>query len=236
MLSHLAIIMDGNGRWAKSRNLPRVSGHKKGSETVRDVLKSCIENKIHYLTLYAFSAENWERPKEEVNDLMNLLRFYIGKELKTLNKNDIKILVIGDRSKLPQDIKDQIEEAEKLTENNKTLSLQIAISYGSRQEISSAAKQIAIDVQNNKIQIEDINKNLFEEYLYTSNIPDPDLLIRTGGDQRISNYLLWQCAYTEFYFTETLWPDFSNECLEEAIEDFSTRERKFGRTERDNVA
>jgi len=236
MLTHLAIIMDGNGRWAKSRNLPRVSGHKKGSETVRDVLKSCVKNKISYLTVYAFSAENWERPKEEVNDLMNLLRFYIGKELKSLHENDIKIAIIGERSKLPKDIREQINKAEKLTENNKALSLQIAISYGSRQEISNAAKQIALDVRENKINIDNIDHNLFEKYLYTSKIPDPDLLIRTGGDQRISNYLLWQCAYTEFYFTETLWPDFDEECLNKAIEDFSTRERKFGKTEKDDVA
>lgn len=235
MLTHIAIIMDGNGRWAKARNLPRAAGHKKGAESVKSVISSCIKNNVDYLTLYAFSSENWKRPEDEVNDLMNLLRFYIGKELKSLHKNGIKIVVIGERSKLPKDIRIQISDAEELTKNNKALSLQIAISYGSRQEISNAAKQIAISYKNGDISLDDINENIFKQYLYTSNIPDPDLLIRTGGDQRISNYLLWQCAYTEFYFTETLWPDFKEKDFDKAIDDFSNRERKFGKTSIDEL-
>lgn len=230
MLNHLAVIMDGNGRWANSRMLPRAAGHKKGAETARNLINSAKDAGIKYLTLYAFSSENWGRPAEEVNDLMNLLRFYLDKEIGNLHDSGIKIRIIGDLEKLSDDIRQKISKAEKLTENNSDLNLNIALSYGSRHEIVSAAKKLAEDIAAGKIKDEDVNEKSFQGYLYTAGIPDPDLLIRTGGDQRISNFLLWQSAYTEFYFTPVLWPDFSEKELAAAIEEFYKRERRFGGT------
>lgn len=227
MLNHLAIIMDGNGRWAESRNLPRSAGHKKGAEAAEKIIRACPEHGIKYLTLYTFSSENWNRPEQEVSDLMNLLRFYLNKELKTLHKNGVKIRVIGDRKKLPTDIAKQITEAEKLTENNANLHLCIALSYGSRQEIVNALNEIV----NTHGKNQSITEEILSNNLYTKDIPDPDLLIRTGGEHRISNFLLWQMAYTELYFTETLWPDFNAENLKEAVNDFNQRERRFGLTQ-----
>lgn len=230
-MQHLAIIMDGNGRWAKARHLPRTAGHKKGAETARAVIEYCAKHDIRHLTLYTFSAENWNRPEEEVSELMNLFRFYLGKELRTLHENNIRMRFIGDLTPLSKDIQQQIEQAEALTANNTALTLCLALSYGSRQEITNATRTIAEKVQAGTIDSTTITPELFSSYLYTADIPDPDLLIRTGGEQRISNYLLWQCAYTELYFTEILWPDFGKEELEQALEDFAQRERRFGHTE-----
>lgn len=230
MLNHLAIIMDGNGRWAKARHLPRTAGHKEGAETARKAIKSCKELGIKYLTLYTFSSENWSRPADEVKDLMNLLKYYLGRELKDLHKNGIKLKVIGDISKLSKDIRDKIAEAEKLTYGNTAAQLNMALSYGSRQEITYTVKKIAEKIQQEKLKIDEINENIISDYLYTSEIPDPDLLIRTGGEHRLSNFLLWQSAYTELYFTDVLWPDFEEKELKEAIADFETRERRFGNT------
>ena len=230
MLNHLAIIMDGNGRWAKAKNLPRAAGHKKGADSARDVIKFCVALGINHLTLYTFSMENWNRPDDEVNDLMNLLRFYLGKELHGLHKNNVRIRIIGDRTKLSEDIQSQIQQAEELTAKNTTLSLNVAISYGSRQEIVNAVKTIAEGVAKGSISLDEINDVSFEKYLYTSDIPDPDLLIRTGGEERLSNFLLWQSAYTEFYFTETLWPAFNKSELEQAVDEFNKRERRYGTT------
>ncbi len=229
MLSHIAVIMDGNGRWARKKTLPRTAGHKAGAESAREIIKSCVKHKIRYLTLYAFSSENWNRPEDEVKDLMGLLKFYLGKELDSLHKNGVCVKIIGDRARLSNDIREKIEKAELLTGNNSTLTLQVALSYGSRQEITHAVQAIAQKVEAGTLSSNAIDEDLFARHLYTSPLPDPDLLIRTGGEQRISNYLLWQCAYTEFYFTDTLWPDFRENDLVAAIDDFYTRERRFGR-------
>lgn len=226
--THIAIIMDGNGRWATSRNLPRVAGHKKGADAVREVIESCAEIGIPYLTLYAFSAENWRRPAEEVDSLMELLSFYLNKEIKTLHKNGIKINFAGDREKLPKDIAAKLVEAENLTKNNAKLVLTIALSYGSRQEIIMATQHLAKQVSDGKLTPSEINEQSFTKSLYTMDIPDPDLLIRTGGEQRLSNFLLWQSAYTELFFTDVLWPDFHRENLQQAIFEFSKRERRYG--------
>ncbi len=230
MLKHIAIIMDGNGRWANSKFLPRTAGHKKGAEAAKEVIIGCKESGIKYLTLYTFSSENWNRPADEVSDLMNLLAFYLEKELDNLHKNGVRVFIIGDREKLPDGIASKIENAEKLTENNKDLYLNIALSYGSRQEIARATRKLAKNVAKGRINPDEIDENTISDYLYTKDIPDPDLLIRTGGEQRISNFLLWQCAYTEFYFTDILWPNFGKKELEEAISEFNNRERRFGNT------
>ncbi len=228
---HIAIIMDGNGRWAKARHLPRTAGHKKGADAARAAIEACVELRVPCLTLYAFSSENWNRPEEEVGELMNLLKFYLGRELASLHKNGVRMRFIGDRSRLSEDIRERLAQAEELTANNTRLWLQVALSYGSRQEIVQAARALAEQVSAGTLDLAAIDEKLLERHLYTAGLPDPDLLIRTGGDQRISNFLLWQCAYTEFYFTDTLWPDFSKENLREAIEDFRGRERRFGKTE-----
>jgi len=228
---HIAIIMDGNGRWAKARGLPRIVGHKKGADALRVVLSTCRDMGVRYLTLYAFSAENWERPQGEVTDLMNLLRNFLLKETKALHENGIKLTIIGDKARFSEDIRMAIKEAETLMKGNDAFHLQVALSYGSRQEIIHAVKLLAEAVKNNQLTSDAIDETTFANALYTQNIPDPDLLIRTGGEQRISNFLLWQCAYTEFYFTSTLWPDFSKEHLASAIIEFGNRERRYGRTE-----
>lgn len=230
MLNHLAIIMDGNGRWAKSRHLPRTAGHKKGAESARIAIKLCAEFGIKYLTLYTFSIENWNRPQNEVSDLMNLFGYYLGKELGELNKNNVKVNIIGDKSRLTKDVTTQIQQAEELTRNNDGLILNIALSYGSRQEITNAALTMAKDVAKGVIKPEEINEQKFSYYLYTRDIPDPDFLIRTGGEERLSNFLLWQSAYTEFYFTDSLWPDFDETEFRKAIDEFHTRERRYGST------
>ena len=228
-LNHIAVIMDGNGRWATKRGLPRTAGHKKGAEVVVQIAKAAKEFGVKYLTLYAFSTENWKRSPEEVGALMQLLRQYLDKNFKELEQNDVKIRFIGERYMLDADIVEKMERLEQNTAENKSLVLQIALSYGSRQEILNTAKEIAERVKNGDMQPQDIDEQTFSAMLYTGGVPDPDLLIRTSGEQRISNYLLWQIAYSELFFTKTLWPDFAKEEFKSIIENYQTRERRYGK-------
>ena len=225
---HVAIILDGNGRWAKAKGMPRNYGHAQGSKNVEKICEEAWRMGIKYLTVYAFSTENWNRPKEEVNALMKLLRNYMKTCLKTAAKNDMKVRVIGDITKLDEDIQKRILELEEATKNNGGLNFQIAINYGSRDEITRAVRTLAEDVKEGKLMPEEVNEACIERYLDTHDIPDPDLLIRTSGEQRLSNYLLWQLAYTEFYFTDVPWPDFSKQKLEKAIEQYNRRDRRYG--------
>ena len=225
---HVAIILDGNGRWAKAKGMPRNYGHAQGSKNVEKMCEEAWRMGIKYLTVYAFSTENWNRPKEEVNALMKLLRNYMKTCLKTAAKNDMKVRVIGDITKLDEDIQKRILELEEATKNNGGLNFQIAINYGSRDEITRAVRTLAEDVKEGKLMPEEVNEACIERYLDTHDIPDPDLLIRTSGEQRLSNYLLWQLAYTEFYFTDVPWPDFSKQELEKAIEQYNRRDRRYG--------
>lgn len=228
-LQHIAIIMDGNGRWAQKRALPRAMGHRKGAETVKDITKAAGDLGIKYLTLYAFSTENWQRPADEVETLMGLLREYLKSDLKEIQDSGVKIVFIGERNMLDADIADMMRKIEADTINNDKMTLSIAISYGSRQEIVNAAKKISLLVKRGDISAEDIDIKMFSDMLYTKGVPDPDLVIRTSGEQRISNYLLWQIAYAEFCFTDTLWPDFNKKELENIIKDFNSRERRYGK-------
>lgn len=230
---HIAVIMDGNGRWAKQRHLPRILGHRKGAETLYDIIAECIEIGVSYLTLYAFSMENWHRPVSEVNALMELLDHYLDKEVQSLHEKNIRLRVIGNVEHFSPSIIKKIQDAEALTANNTALQVAIALSYGARQELLQAARKLAIQVADGALSPDDLNEEALVDALFTSNMPDPDLLIRTGGDQRVSNFLLWQIAYTELYFTDTLWPDFTPACLREAVADFLQRERRFGRTVED---
>lgn len=225
---HVAIILDGNGRWAKKRMLPRNYGHAKGAKTVEKICEDAYDMGIKYLTMYAFSTENWKRPKEEVDALMKLLRNYLSDCIERAGKNDMVVRVIGDKTALSDDIREKIDELWEATKNNKGLNLTIAINYGSRDEIRRSITQIAEDVSKGKINVADIDEKMISEYLDTKDIPDPDLLIRTSGEQRLSNYLLWQLAYTEFYFTDVLWPDFNKKELEKAVIQYNKRDRKFG--------
>ena len=225
---HVAIILDGNGRWAKAKGMPRNYGHAQGSKNVEKICEEAWRMGIKYLTVYAFSTENWNRPKEEVNALMKLLRNYMKTCLKTAAKNDMKVRVIGDITKFDEDIQKRILELEEATKNNGGLNFQIAINYGSRDEITRAVRTLAEDVKEGKLMPEEVNEACIERYLDTHDIPDPDLLIRTSGEQRLSNYLLWQLAYTEFYFTDVPWPDFSKQELEKAIEQYNRRDRRYG--------
>ncbi|MCP5372879.1 MAG: isoprenyl transferase [Hyphomicrobiales bacterium] len=227
-LAHVAIIMDGNGRWAQGRGLPRVAGHKRGAEAVRTAVNFAARNGIKYLTLYGFSSENWKRPEAEVNDLMGLLRFYLRSEIAELHEKGIRLRVIGDRARLADDIVSLIEQAEQRTAGNEILTLTLALSYGGRTEIAEAARRLAREVQAGTLDPDDIDEARFESRLFTADIPDPDLLIRTSGEQRISNFLLWQLAYAEFVFVETLWPDFSEEVFADALNEFNRRERRYG--------
>ena len=227
-LKHIAIIMDGNGRWAKKNNLPLALGHKQGAENARKILIGCLKLGIPYLTLYTFSSENWHRNEEEVNGLMSLLKFYLEKEIDLLIEHKIRIKIIGDKSKLSPDIIALIEHCEETTKNNDKLHLQLALSYGAREEIVAAQKKLLTDVISARIRIEELDEHMFENYLYTAKIPDPDLLIRTSGEYRISNFLLWQIAYTELYFTKALWPDFSVNHLRRAVANYYKRERRYG--------
>jgi len=227
---HIAIIMDGNGRWAKQKSKLRVFGHKGGVQSVNDTVEAAAELGIKFLTLYAFSTENWSRPKKEVNALMNLLVNTIEAETKTLIKNDIKLISIGEIDELPEKCKNKLKKAIKLTENNKRMTLILALSYSSRNEIISSIKNIATAYKNNDIVLNDINENLLNKTLNTKNIPDPELLIRTSGEYRISNFLLWQIAYSELYFTDVLWPDFKKSNFYNAIFEYQNRERRFGKT------
>lgn len=225
---HVAIIMDGNGRWAKARGLPRSAGHKRGAESVRKSVKGAISNGVSYLTLFGFSSENWKRPPDEIHDLMGLLRLYLKSEIKDLHKEGVRLLIIGDRENLDKDIIKLIQSSEEMTKKNTRLTLIIALSYGGRAEILHAAKQIAKDIAQGDLQISNIDEDALSERLFTKDIPDPDLLIRTSGEQRLSNFLLWQCAYTEFIFIDTLWPDFAEVDFENAIKVFQNRERRYG--------
>ena len=228
-LQHIAIIMDGNGRWAKKRGLPRSVGHKKGAEVVKEITRAAGELGVKYLTLYAFSTENWRRDPEEVATLMGLLRDYLKSDLKEIQENGVRIIFIGERQMLDADIVEQMAKIEAETAHNDKMTLCIAISYGARQEIVNAARKIAVLARRGDILPEDVDIKMFSDMLYTKDVPDPDLVIRTSGEQRISNYLLWQIAYAEFFFTPTLWPYFGKEELERIINDFNTRERRYGK-------
>ncbi len=225
---HVAIILDGNGRWAKAKGMPRNYGHAQGSKNVEHICEEAWKLGIKYLTVYAFSTENWNRPQEEVDALMKLLRNYMKTCLKTAAKNDMKIRVIGDKSRLDEDIRTRIDELEEATKNNGGLNFQIAINYGSRDEILRAVRKIAADCKDGKLDASALDEAAFASYLDTHDIPDPDLMIRTSGELRLSNYLLWQLAYAEFYFTDVPWPDFKKDELIKAIEQYNARDRRFG--------
>ena len=225
---HVAIIMDGNGRWAKARGLPRIAGHRAGAEAVRRTLTASVELGIKYLTLFGFSSENWKRPVDEVSDLMGLLRHYIRGEIAELHRNGVRLRIIGERAKLPNDIVGMIDNAETLTAGNDRLNLSIALSYGGRAEIALAARRLAEDVAAGRLAPGAVDEDTFAARLLTVGIPDPDLLIRSSGEQRISNFLLWQTAYAELVFTPTLWPDFAKGDLEKAVRDFHGRDRRYG--------
>jgi len=228
--NHVAIIMDGNGRWAKQKGLIRVIGHENGTKSVRDVVEASAEIGIKHLTLYAFSTENWKRPKLEVQTLMKLLVKSLKKEIKTLQDNNIKLAAIGNLNDLPKKAHSELLEVIKKTETNSHMTLTLALSYGSREEIINVIKEVSKNVKNNIISIESIDESIINKHLYTQNLPDVDLLIRTSGEQRISNFLLWQIAYAELYFTDILWPDFKKHDLYEALIEYQNRERRFGKT------
>ena len=225
---HIAIIMDGNGRWAKARHLPRVAGHRKGMETVRAVVRAAGDLGVSYLTLFGFSSENWKRPETEVKDLMGLLRLYLRREARDLHGQGVRLRVIGDRARLAPDIQKQLCEVEEMTRDNSTLTLVIALSYGGRDEIVCAARRLAEEVRAGDLSPGEITEESFAARLFTDGIPDPDLLIRTSGEKRISNFLLWQLAYTEFVFVDALWPDFDREALLAALNEYGQRERRYG--------
>ena len=227
---HIAIIMDGNGRWAKQHTIGRIRGHKKGAQAVKTVVRTCREIGIKYLTLFALSVENMGRPQSEIKALMSLLEEYLSKETKELQKQGIRLTTIGEIDNLSSPVKEKLIQAKAGTANNDKMILNLALCYGGRDEIIFAVKKMIQDSKDNKIKIKDINKEMFSGYLQTSGMPDPDLLIRTSGEYRISNFLLWQMAYTELYFTDALWPDFKKEDLLDAIADYQKRERRFGLT------
>ncbi len=228
--THLAIIMDGNGRWAEQRRLPRILGHRKGVETVQAVVDECQKLGVRYLTLYAFSSENWGRPQDEVQALMGLLGTFLKKELPQLQKQGIRLMAVGELDRLPASVFKILEDIIEKTADNDRMVLNLALSYGSRNELVRAVQSLGREVAAGKLQVEELNEDAIERALDTSDIPDPDLMIRTSGEMRISNFLLWQLAYSELYFTDTLWPDFSRELLLKAIEAYSNRQRRFGLT------
>ena len=227
--NHIAIILDGNGRWAKKRMMPRNYGHAKGAKAVEQICEDAYNIGINYLTVYAFSTENWKRPKDEVDALMKLLSDYLEDSLSRATKNNMCVKVIGDKTALSIDLQNKIEKLETVTKDNTGLHFTIALNYGSRDEIVRAIKKVAADVKNEKLGVEDITEQVYSNYLDTKGIPDPDLLIRTSGEERLSNYLLWQLAYTEFYFTDCLWPDFDKKELLKAIVEYTKRDRRFGK-------
>jgi undecaprenyl diphosphate synthase len=220
--------MDGNGRWAKSRGLPRTAGHKKGATTLRTTLSACRDAGVRYLTVYAFSSENWKRPSDEISDLMLLLKHYLQQEISTMHENGVRMRFIGDLSLLSDDIRGLIDEAVETTQNHTAFHFTVALSYGSRQEIVRAARKLAQEVSAGNLRPEDITEERFENTLDTHDMPEPDLLIRTGGEVRLSNFLLWQSAYTELHFTDVLWPDFDATHFQTALNDFANRERRYG--------
>jgi len=221
---HVAVIMDGNGRWAEKRSLPRIEGHRAGADSVREVVETCARLGIEFLTLYAFSKENWKRPKHEVSTLWRLLREYLKKQDKVLIKNNLRLKVIGQRERIPVSVRRELDRVEKLTKKNSSLTVILALSYGGRDEIVEAVKKIAKE----KVDLESLDEERFSSYLYTAGIPDPDLLIRTSGELRVSNFLLWQIAYSEIWITPELWPDFRKKHLLQALIDYQKRERRFG--------
>jgi len=227
---HVAVIMDGNGRWAQARKLPRSAGHKQGAEALRTMLRACPKLGVKHLTVYAFSAENWQRPQSEINDLFGLMRYYLKRELAELKANGIRLHVIGDLSRLSEEMRQQIRDAERETAGNGDFDFTVCFSYGARQEMAQAARRMAEDVAAGRLAPDAVTEETLEAYLYTAHLPEPDLLIRTGGEKRLSNFLLWQSAYTELYFTDVLWPDFSEADFAEACRDFSQRERRYGLT------
>jgi undecaprenyl diphosphate synthase len=227
---HIAIIMDGNGRWAKQKGKMRLSGHNEGAKALKNIIETAANTGVKFLTVYAFSTENWNRPKDEVSGLMNLLMSSMEKEIKNVQKNGIKISVIGDKSKLPDKVRKKVEKAIEATKSNKKFNVIIALSYSGRWELVNAIKNITEDIMSNKISLDNITEDSVSQYLTTVGIPDPELLIRTSGEYRISNFLLYQLAYSELYFTDVLWPDFSSEEFYKAIIDYQSRERRFGKT------
>lgn len=227
---HVAIIMDGNGRWAEKKGSPRVAGHKAGVETVRSIIQACVEKGIEVVTLFAFSSENWRRPEKEVSLLMSLFLVALQREVKKLHKNGVRLKIVGDISAFDNKIRDQIIKSEELTKNNSTLVLNIAANYGGKWDITEAVKLLASDIESGNLKAEDITSDLISQNLSMSELPEPDLFIRTGGEKRISNFLIWQLAYSELYFTDTLWPDFDKQAFELALNSFAGRQRRFGHT------
>ena len=225
---HVAIIMDGNGRWASARGLPRAAGHARGAEAACAAVRAARELGIEILTLYSFSSENWRRPAEEVNDLLGLLRYYLGRELEDMHRNGVRLRMIGERDRLPADLCERIAHAEALTAGNDALLVQVAFSYGGRDEIVRAARRLAEEGAAGRLRPGNIDESALADRLDTAGVPDPDLMVRTGGEMRISNFLLWQSAYAEFFFTDRLWPDFAKADLEAALLEFSRRERRYG--------
>lgn len=225
---HIAVIMDGNGRWAQARGLPRLAGHKQGAEAVETMVRAAAEKGVRYLTLFAFSTENWNRPEEEVTGLMTLLRMYLRSKTAEMHKNNVRLKIIGDRSRLSDDIISMVDSAEALTAHNTGITVLIAISYSGRWDIAQATRALAAQVQAGTLNPHDITEDMLGMSLSTAGIPEPDLVIRTSGEKRVSNFLLWQCAYSEFYYTDTHWPDFSATHLDDAIASYQHRERRFG--------
>ena len=230
-IRHLAIIMDGNHRWAKNKHLPGAAGHRAGAKNVKKIAKACANYGIQYLTLFAFSTENWDRPKREVTLLMELIRNLLKNDIEELNDHEVRLMIIGDRSRFPSDLQMLMQRAEGLTRHNKKLTLAVALNFGGRWDITQAAKNMARAVAEGTLRADDIDEGCFEGYLSLSSLPAPDLCIRTGGDRRISNFLLWDFAYTEFYFTDDYWPEFDESRLLSAFGDFTERQRRFGRRE-----
>jgi undecaprenyl diphosphate synthase len=228
--SHVAVIMDGNGRWAKARGMPRSFGHRKGVEAVRTLLQAAGDLGVEYVTIFSFSSENWRRPEEEVGELMGLLRYFLGSETRKLHEAGIRMKVIGERNRLAPDLLEAIDKAEALTAGNDRLKLQVAFNYGGRQEIVAAARRLAAEAAAGQLDPAAIDERVFGARLFTEGVPDPDLVIRTSGEQRISNFLLWQSAYAEYVFPDTLWPDFQRSDLEAAIDEYGRRERRYGTT------
>lgn len=226
--AHVAIIMDGNGRWAESRGKQRSAGHRQGVEAVREAIEGALDTGVKFLTLYAFSSENWNRPAEEIKDLMGLLKLYLRREVKTMHKQNVRLRVIGRRDRLSGEIQKMIGKAEELTKDNDRMTLVIALSYGSRDEIVEAARDLACKVARGEVSADAINEEQFEQRLTTVGLPDPDLIIRTSGEQRLSNFLLWQAAYAEFLFLDLFWPDFTKEVFSDAVSEFQRRERRYG--------
>ena len=225
---HVAVIMDGNGRWAKAQGFPRLAGHQRGSEVAREIVRTAADLGVKYITLFAFSSENWRRDPDEVSGLMALLKHYLETEIETLHAEGVRLRIIGERHLLPNNILNLVEASEEKTRGNQKIEMIMALSYGSRAEMVNAARLLAQKVKEHRLSPEEITEDLFAQHLYTADVPDPDLLIRTSGEQRISNYLLWQLAYTEFVFVDKFWPDFTAQDFREAIETYSRRERRFG--------